>query len=923
MRRRTLVVLAVCVALSSIATVGLAAINRQIWDTGTVTESNAGVRDFFADKRPDMMPFTPAPDIDDVLDESWWGDRADNYYGHIWGWVTVPESGDYTWYIHGDNYCALYISPDENWENVQEVAWVDGWSNIEEWVNPANGGTNTVSDPITYAAGQTLAVWAIMVEGGGGDNLGVGWTTPSNSTIHYITDYVTNIPPTPTKARGPNPEAGAVDVPRDTTLSWAPGKFAASHDVYLGTVFQDVNDASRSDPRGVLVSQGQSDTTFLPPDVLEFGQTYYWRIDEVNAPPDSTIFKGKVWEFTVEPFAYPVEGIIATSNGVSDPGFGPERTIDGSGLNADDQHSVDAPDMWLTTPGDEPLQVQYEFDRVYKLDEMLVWNYNVLFEPMLGFGLKDVTIEYSEDGVDWILLGDVELAQATAQATYEANTAIDFDGQPVKYVRLTVNSGWGPLGQFGLSEVRFMYVPAHAREPQPADGQVGVAVGTTLDWRAGREAVTHDVYLGTDAEALTLVDSVGAATYTPTDLEFGLDYFWKVDEVNEADAITTWPGAVWSFQTEEYALIDGFESYNDDDNRIFDVWLDGFVNETGSTVGYFDAPFAEQSIVNSGSQSMPLEYSNDTAPFYSEAEYDLGSLNLTSNGADSVRLYITGLAPAFLENADGTILVNAIGTDIWDAADEFRYAYKSLTGNGSMVARVEDLDATPSTWAKAGVMIRQNDAVGSVHSFMCMTGGDGNGASWQGRPTDNAASESGDATAAVEPPYWVRIDRAGDTLTGYISPDGQDWAQVGDPRSISMTDPVLIGLALTSHNANRATSAMFSNVSFTGSVSGDWQVAEIGVAQPEGNVPEAVYVALEDTSGGVAVVTHPDDGLTAWSTWTEWTIPYSDLAGVNLSRVATIYIGVGDRDNPTAGGTGTIFVDDIGFGRVYTAPAAP
>jgi hypothetical protein len=917
MGKRISLVLLVCVVLAS---VGLAAINRQIWDTGTVTESDAGVRDFFADKRPDMMPFTPAPDIDDVLDESTWPDRADAYYGHLWGWVTIPESGDYTWYIHGDNNSVLYVSSDENWENVQEVAWVTGWSNIGEWTNPANGGANTASDPMTYAAGQTLAVWAIMVEGSGGDNLGIGWTTPSNSTIDYISDYVTNIPPAPTKARSPMPDAGAVDVPRDTSLSWAPGKYAALHDVYLGTVFEDVNDASRSDPRGVLVSQGQSDTTFVPPDVLGFGQTYYWRIDEVNAPPDNTVFKGKVWEFTVEPLTYPIEGVIATSNGTSDPGFGPERTVDGSGLNADDQHSVDAPDMWLTLPGAESLQVQYEFDRVYKLDEMLIWNYNVLFEMMLGFGLKDVTIEYSENGADWTVLGDFELAQAIAKPTYEANTTIDFSGLPVKLVRLTVNSGWGPLGQFGLSEVRFMYVPAHAREPQPADMATGVPVGTTLSWRAGREAVTHDVYLGTDAEALELAGSVDAPTYTPTNLEFGLDYSWKVDEVNEADAITTWEGSVWSFQTEEYALIDGFEDYNDDDNRIFDTWFDGFVNGTGSTVGYFDAPFAEQAIVNSGGQSMPLEYVNDAAPFYSEAQLEVGTLNLNGNGADSLRLYVAGLAPAFLENADGTILMNAIGADIWDAADECRYAYKELTGNGSMVARVDDLDGVPSTWAKAGVMVRQSTAVGSVHSVMCLTGGDGNGASWQGRPTENGTSENNDATTAVAPPYWVRIDRSGDTLTGYLSPDGQDWTQLGDARSIPMTDPVLIGLALTSHNANQATSAAFSNVSFTGSVSGDWQVAEIGVAQPAGNAPAPVYVALEDSSGGVAVVTHPDDGVSAWSTWTEWTIPYSDLAGVNLSRIAIVYVGVGDRDNPTAGGTGTIYVDDIGYGRALVAP---
>ena len=86
---------------------------------------------------------------------------------------------------------------------------------------------------------------------------------------------------------------------------------------------------------GVLVSQGQADTSYDPDGLLEIGQTYYWRIDEVNAAPDNTIFKGDVWSFTAEPLAYPIEAVVATSNGTSEAGVGPEKTVDGSGLSAD------------------------------------------------------------------------------------------------------------------------------------------------------------------------------------------------------------------------------------------------------------------------------------------------------------------------------------------------------------------------------------------------------------------------------------------------------------------------------------------------------------------------------------------------------------------------------------------------------------
>ncbi len=175
-------------------------------------------------------------------------------------------------------------------------------------------------------------------------------------------------------ASKPQPANEAVDVPRDAILGWKAGRFAHTHDVYFGTVFEDVNAASRTDPRDVLIGQGQTQATCDPEGWLGFGQTYYWRVDEVNAPPSGTIYRGSVWSFTAEPLAYPVVGVIATSNGISEDKAGAEKTVDGSGLNADDQHSTATADMWLASAGDDPLWIQYEFDRVYKLHEMLVWN---------------------------------------------------------------------------------------------------------------------------------------------------------------------------------------------------------------------------------------------------------------------------------------------------------------------------------------------------------------------------------------------------------------------------------------------------------------------------------------------------------------------------------------------------------------------
>jgi hypothetical protein len=168
-------------------------------------------------------------------------------------------------------------------------------------------------------------------------------------------------------ASNPDPADAATDVARDAVLRWTPGESARTHDVYLGTVLDDVSNAGRANPLGVLVSEGQTAPTFAP-GRLEFGRTYYWRIDEVNAPPDSTIFKGDVWSLTVEPVAYPIQNVMVTASSANSAGEGPENTVNGSGLAADDRHSEDNKAMWLSSiTGPQPTWIQYEFDRIYKL----------------------------------------------------------------------------------------------------------------------------------------------------------------------------------------------------------------------------------------------------------------------------------------------------------------------------------------------------------------------------------------------------------------------------------------------------------------------------------------------------------------------------------------------------------------------------
>jgi len=467
-----------------------------------------------------------------------------------------------------------------------------------------------------------------------------------------------------TKASNPSPAKGATDVPRNVVLSWTPGGYADKHDVYFGTNFDDVNQATTTaDPAGVY--KGRQAPSFYPVSGaprLDFGQTYYWRIDEVNAPPDLTIYKGAVWQFTVEPFTYPIAGenITATASS-SEPTKGPQNTINGSGLDTSGllHDKVGDGNMWLSgAAGPQPAWIQYEFDRVYKLHELWVWNSNDTLEPVLGFGFKDVLIEYSVNGTDYTSLGTFhQFAQAPGAPGYAHNTTIDFGGAVAKYVRLTAKSNWGGiLKQCGLSEVRFFYIPVWPREPNPEPGAKDVDLDVVLGFSAGREAAQHNVYLSTDQQAVidgtAPVTTVTEAAYGPLSLDLSTTYYWKVNEVNMAETPTTWEGDLWSFTTRHFIVMDDFESYNDLDttdpksNRIFNAWIDGYGTATnGSIVGYENPPFCEKTIVHGGKQSMPLFYNNTAGKTYSEAErtFAVGQ-DWTKSGVATLVLFFYGTA---------------------------------------------------------------------------------------------------------------------------------------------------------------------------------------------------------------------------------------------------------------------------------------
>jgi len=466
------------------------------------------------------------------------------------------------------------------------------------------------------------------------------------------------------RAEEPNPAYGATAVELDVVLNWTAGIKAASHNVYFSDNKQAVID-------GTAPVATVTDTSYGPLS-LDLGRTYYWRVDEVNGPPDFTVHQGDIWSFTTELLAYPVENITATASSASQAEKGPENTINGSGMDDNDLHSNKETAMWLSSA--EPLGawIEYEFDMVYKLHQMWVWNSNQTVESLLGFGFKDVAIEYSTNGTDYTTLGTThEFARAPGTAGYAHNTTIDFGGAAAKYVRLTAASNWGGImPQYGLGEVRFFCIPVHARNPYPDSEATDVDVDVVLSWRAGREAASHNVYFSADEQAVidetispVSIPAIGSyANYDAGELELDQTYYWKVNEINDAETPTSWEGDLWDFTTNDFVVVDDFESYTDfEPHRIFDTWIDGLgVPTNGSHVGYAEPPFAEQTIVHSGSQSMPLFYDNTGVVTYSEAERTFDpAQNWTQAGAATLVLYFHGT-----EGNTGQLYVNVNGTKV-------------------------------------------------------------------------------------------------------------------------------------------------------------------------------------------------------------------------------------------------------------------
>ncbi len=472
-------------------------------------------------------------------------------------------------------------------------------------------------------------------------------------------------------ASNPIPADAVVDVIWDDDLSWMPNEHPGTHNLYLGTSFDDVNTMTVPTVAGL-------DVNSYDPGRLEFGQTYYWRVDEVNASPDMTVFRGGVWSFTVEPYSIQIpSGEIAVTASSSSNDFStPDKTIDGSGLSAEGAHDMTGESMWFTAAVDLDPWIQFDFDDVEKIDVIKVWNSNSAAESAIGWGVKDLEILYSADGENWEVLADAnQLSRAPGLPAYDQPDIIDFAGVAAKSIRLNIQSNWGGiLMSYGLSEVQIFSIPAAARMPEPASGAADVLPDDVVTWRAGRGADQHTIYMGTDPNEVAdgLAPSVQVSSnslnLSTQDLQLGQTYYWRVNEVNEAEAVSVWAGPVWSLTVVDSLTVDDFEGYsNTSPDRPFQTWHDGFGysadeffpagysgNGTGCGIGHdiwsltsphYNGDIMETSNTVPGSgQSMPFYYTNSGA-VASESQRTLAvAKDWTTSGVKTLSIAFNGEA---------------------------------------------------------------------------------------------------------------------------------------------------------------------------------------------------------------------------------------------------------------------------------------
>ena len=419
-------------------------------------------------------------------------------------------------------------------------------------------------------------------------------------------------------ASRPAPADGALYADIWVNLSWNPGDSALSHDVYLGDNFDDVND---DDGTGATFRGNHGDAFIIAG------------------------FPG---------FTFP-DGLV--------PGTTYYWRIDE--VNDTEPNSPWKGDIWsfMIPPKTAYAPAPADTAESVDLNANLSWT--------AGFGSKLQTV-YLGDNFDDVNNATVGIPQgATTYTPGSLKLAETY------YWRVDEFDGFDTY----KGDVWSFTTEGAVGSPEPANGAVDVAQAPVLTWSHGVYADSHQVYFGTDKDAVKNTDTsspeykgsgnFGSESYDAGKLEWNTTYYWRIDEVNNVNPDSPWTGNVWSFTTADFIVVEDFEDYNDyPPDEIFSTWKDGWeIPTNGSMAGHPDPPFAETNNVHGGSQSMPLYYDNNL--MYSEAimtltqrnwtEEDVGVLSLwffgnASNAVERMYVALNGSAVVYHDNPDAALI---------------------------------------------------------------------------------------------------------------------------------------------------------------------------------------------------------------------------------------------------------------------------
>jgi autotransporter-associated beta strand protein len=259
-----------------------------------------------------------------------------------------------------------------------------------------------------------------------------------------------------------------------------------------------------------------------------------------------------------------------------------------------------------------------------------------------------------------------------------------------------------------------------------------------------------------------------------------------------------------------------------------------------------------------------LAVTSHADPALGAATFDNVSVSALPSPWQTADIGAVGAAGSAI-GAGSVFTVSGSGADIWGTADEFRFVYQTLSGDGEIRARVTSQTNT-AAWAKAGVIIRDSIAAGSAHAMMVIS--PSNGFAFQYRATTGGQSTHVAGPALNPAPNnWVRLVRSGNSLTSYVSANGATWTQVGTS-NIAMGASVAFGLAVDSANDGALSTAIFDNVLIGGPVPPPWNSADIGAV---GAVGGAFF------NGGAFAVSGA--GSDIWAAADEFRFVHQSIAG--------------------------------------------